>query len=320
MDMKIFRPVKSNILYQGFGANTACARMNADGTIAKPYDIISKVGTTCPIGYGDFYKLLGYKGHNGEDWGAYHGEAVHFNVALPGVPNMRWWARTEVDDAKGINLYVFSLDPIYWEELPPETSDHARQVWLDQGKFIHICFLYVHGNQVFLEDKPKVQVGVFGDGSPQMMPEIKIGDKIMAADNTGASAGDHLHFSMKFRAKNSMVVGGDNGYAGAIPTSPYFENRFILDVLGESQPKPRYTFTRNLEWGEETPEALKLQEILKYEKCMPEWVIPAPFYGNQTKAAVAAFQKKYKIFSIAPGRYFYEKTRAKMNSIYGISG
>ncbi len=318
MILTIYRPVRSNILHQKFGENIACARMNADGTIAKPYQIVSKINNTCPPGFGEFYKLIGMKGHNGEDWAAFSGEPVYFNVAIESMPTMRWWARVEVDDAKGINLYVFSLDPVPWPELPPEASDHARALWLAQDKKIHICFLYVHGKQVYLEDKPKVKVGTFADGSPQMMPEIRIGDLIMAADNTGASAGDHLHFSMKFRGANSMIVGGDNGYTGAVPTQPYFDNRFVLDVLNESSPKPRYTFNNNLEYGMETVEAMKLQEILKYEKCMPEWVVPANFYGKQTRAAVAAFQKKYGIFSVSPGQYFYEKTRAKMNSLYGV--
>lgn len=315
--MKILRPVKSNTLYQAFGDNQACALTGVDGKIVRPFVIVGKaVGGTCPVGFGDFYKLINMKGHNGEDWAAYSGEDGYFNVEEVG---MKWWGRVEIDEARGQNLYVFSLEPIAFtdEEFPVEASQHARELWLAQGKKIHVCFVYSHIKQYFLDDKPKIQIGWLGDGSPQMAPEIKLGDHIFKADNTGASAGDHLHRSMKFRFKNSMIAGSDNGYQGAVSDKRWYVNEFVLDYLGVTPTKPKYYFANNLEYGQETIEAIKLQEILKYEGCMPPEVQTANFYGKQTRLAVAKFQKKYGIFSISPGTYCYEKTRAKLNQLYG---
>lgn len=321
-NMKVYRPVKTNILYQKFGENMACAKVSDGGVAILPYIISSKVNNVCPVGTKEFYPLIGMKGHNGEDWGAFHGEPVYFNVDIPG---MKWWARVEVDDAKGINLYVFSLDPVPFDELPPEASEHARSLWLSQDKKIHICFLYVHGNQTVLENKPKIQIGEFAPGVPQWAPEIKLGDLILFADNTGASSGDHLHHSMKFRFKNSMIAGGDNGYAGAISYAKWFDNRFILDVIGTIVPppdKPHYQFNVDLEYGKKHPDVIKLQEILKYEGLMDKGIEYSDNYGPRTREAVLAYQKKYKLINlyqelVYKGMYCYSITRNHLNKNYG---
>lgn len=226
--MKIYRAIKPNSLSQAFGINNACAKLGTDGKILKPFFITVKSGGVCPVGYAEFYPLINLKGHNGEDWACPRGEPVYFNVD---IPNVRWWGQVEVDEAQGINLDVFSQDPVYFEELPPDASEHARSYWLAQDKKIHVKFRFTHGYRTFLDDKPKIQTGILSDGSPQMRPEVKFGDLICLADSTGASSGDHLHFSMKFCAKNSMTVGADNGYFGAIDTTKWFDNRFVLDVL-----------------------------------------------------------------------------------------
>jgi len=308
--MKIYRPVKENFKFQAFGENDACALLDDNGKIVRPFSIKGKTNGKCPAGYGEFYTAIGLRGHPGEDWGAVRGDEVFFNVD---IPDMKWWARVEVDEAQGINLDVFSLDPVPFDELPPETSPHAKELWLSQDKKIHVMFRYSHGFRVFLDDKPKIQIGVLADGSPQMAPEIKLGDRILLADSTGASSGDHLHWAMKFRFKNSMVAGNDNGYMGAVPYDKWFVNVFVRDLFND--PIPSYKFLNNLEYGKKSLENIKLQEKLKALGFMPKEISTSENYGPQTLKAVAAFQKAHNIFSISPGRYCHAKTREKLNAI-----
>lgn len=232
--MNIYRPIKTNRLSQTFGANNSCARVGSDGKLTKPFQVETKVGATCPLGFGDFYRAIGMLGHNGEDWASYHHEPGYFNVDIPG---MRWWASVEVDDAQGINLDIHSLEPVSFtqDELPPQTSSQVKALWEAQGKKLYIKFRFTHGSRTFLEDKPKVQVGTFADGSPQLKPEVKLGDLIFYSDTTGASSGDHVHRSMKFCAKNSQTIGGDNGFLGAVDDSRWYDNTFVLDVVNYPQ-------------------------------------------------------------------------------------
>ncbi len=227
--MKTYRPLKDNYLTQRFAENAACARLGTDGKVERPFIIKGKTGASCPVGWTDFYTAIGMTGHPGEDWYAPRGTQVYFDVDIPG---MRWWGRVEWDDAQGMNMDIFSLDPVPFEALPKEATQLVRQEWERLGGKVHIKRRFTHGYKAFLEDKPLVQVGVFSDGRPEMRPEIKLGDLVMLADNTGASAGDHLHRALKFCTKNSMTIGADNGFLGAFDETPYFDNRFVLDVLG----------------------------------------------------------------------------------------
>jgi murein DD-endopeptidase MepM/ murein hydrolase activator NlpD len=77
---------------------------------------------------------------------------------------------------------------------------------------------------------------------------IKIGEGevIGFADNTGIyTTGDHLHFGMKFVDNNGNTLNSNNGYAGAVDPSPYFENRH-----GKYWYKPAayHRYGRNQEW------------------------------------------------------------------------
>jgi len=233
--MKIYRPIKPNYLTQKFGENAACAAVDSSGKIIRPFIVRAKQNNTCPVGYKDFYPLVGLRAHPGEDWSATRGEKIYFDVDIPG---MRWWGRVEVDEAQGINLDIFSVDPIPFETLPKEVTANTLYHWDFNEKKLHIKRRFTHGYRTFLDDKPLVQVGVFADGRPEMRPEIKLGDLVMLADNTGASAGDHLHRSIKFTTKNAITIGGDNGYMGAVDEAQWFDNRFVLDVLKEREEQP----------------------------------------------------------------------------------
>lgn len=62
--------------------------------------------------------------------------------------------------------------------------------------------------------------------------EVKVGDVIGYADNTGASTATHLHFGLKPVAKEGELpwmwynLEQDNGYMGAIDPAPYFNGAY----------------------------------------------------------------------------------------------
>ena len=153
--MKIYRPVKSNHRTQMFGENKL-----------------------------PWYKEWGMRGHNGEDWRAYHGEPVYHSGDWDGI------AYTETDKDGGIGVDVIS----------PKLGYKLR--------YWHLKSTNVYDGQ-----------------------EVKMGQLIGYADNTGTSTGDHLHWSLKKVDKNGKTLNRNNGYYGAVDFSQYFENEFVLDKL-----------------------------------------------------------------------------------------
>lgn len=85
--------------------------------------------------------------------------------------------------------------------------------------------------------------------------------------------------------------------------------------------KPRYTFTKLIEFGTRSADVTALQNILKYEGLFPTNVSSTGYYGAVTAKAVYHFQVKY---SVAPkaeldtlqGRRAGPKTVAKLNALY----
>ena len=171
----MYRPLVSNRLTQRFGANKACKYSNGR--------IVAKSGNTCPAGSIDFYKSIGMKGHNGLDFGAWHGEEVFHAATYEG------WMSIEKDHAGGIGVDVISNEPIE----------------LDDGSVSYIKTRYWH-----------LKTPVGHDGK-----QVKFGDTIGLADNTGSSSGDHLHFGVKKCDKDGRATEKGNGYNGAFDPLPY---------------------------------------------------------------------------------------------------
>jgi hypothetical protein len=67
--------------------------------------------------------------------------------------------------------------------------------------------------------------------------QVKMGDPIALAGNTGASSGVHLHFGLKVcdkQGRNTIISG--NGYYGAIDPAPYYYHEIMVrETLGLSQ-------------------------------------------------------------------------------------
>ncbi len=243
--MLIFRPINSNELTQGFGENKACVRTDSKGVPYRPFQVI---GTKlfCPLSSIPFYRALGMKGHNGYDNSCYYKEPIYFPV----MAECKWWARSEMDADGGVGIDVFSADRIYIDELPKEAGKLARKEWEDNDKRVYVKLRFWHLYDIKLGDKPlNIQTGVFADGRPQMKPEIKLGDCIGWGNSTGASSGNHVHWSMKIVAKNSMTLDADNGYYGAVDFSKWYTDSFILDILDIKIPLTAQQVLRKMAWG-----------------------------------------------------------------------
>jgi len=192
----LYRPVKSNWIFQKFGENLACATTGVDGKPLIPYNVLKgSFPGVCPVGSVKLYPTLGLKGHNGYDLGAWHGEPVYHSGEFSG------WFKSEVDQNGGIGVDVVSNEPL---------------VFCEQCQFKH--FIKLRSWHL------KMVVGY--DKKP-----IKMGDLVGYADSTGISAGDHVHWSPKWCEADGKSIHEDNGFYGAFDPTPHFDNVFVLDAI-----------------------------------------------------------------------------------------
>lgn len=80
------------------------------------------------------------------------------------------------------------------------------------------------------------------------------------------------------------------------------------------EPGFKYTFTKQMDFGDMGAEVVALQKVLKLEDCFPAIVPATGFFGLITKNAVKKFQAKYGIDQV--GRVG-KITLAKLNALYG---
>ncbi len=190
MKLELWYPVKPLHINRPFGDNP----LNPDGT---PY-------------YAKFHDQFGnpYKGHDGTDFMATHGQNVYASMA--GL------ATYQTDARGGEGVYITST----------EALDYAGGTCWFQAVHFHLI-----GDTDPLYPKPF-------QGTISVQP----GELIGYADNTGApyeSNGDHLHFGLKPVDKNGKAVLPANGFNGNIDAAPYFNGYFaqdankVLDILGK---------------------------------------------------------------------------------------
>lgn len=231
--LHIYRSMKSNWKTQGFGESKACAKTDINGWLRIPTIIIGKIGNLCPVGFKDFYKLIGMKAHNGTDWACWEGEPIYFKVDAP----CEWWVRNEIDQDGGQGLDIFSDRPIDIGDLPDECGKLAISQFegnysepkygYEKGK-VFVKFRWWHLSKSFISDSKN---NVAGKPEGYRECKVKFGDLIALAGNTGASSATHSHEGFKIVANNSCTLDGDNGYNGAVDDTRYTENEFVLDVL-----------------------------------------------------------------------------------------
>ena len=145
--------------------------------------ISSTKSGTCPVGTTPFYQSVGLRGHNGLDLPAIHGEPVLHGATYDG------WMKIEKDEQGGIGVDVVSNEPL---KVGEKTSYVKMRYW-------HL----------------KTPIG--WDKKP-----VRYGQMIGLADNTGASSGDHLHWSPKWCDKHGNSIEQSNGYFGAFDPTPYY--------------------------------------------------------------------------------------------------
>ena len=181
--MKIYRPVKTAILTQGFGASKT-----------KP-ELIS------------LYNSLGRKAHDGFDWAVVckdnqvkHGgqcEAIYCDLDCKATI-------TEIQESDEFGFGIVAVS---------EDKD---------GIFQH---LWWHLDDI----ADNLKVGKV----------LESGDYLGIAGNTGRSTGAHLHRELRPMSRdtygNLYKTQINNEYKGAVDIEPYFENKFVLDVIKDLQ-------------------------------------------------------------------------------------
>jgi len=166
--------------------------------------VVGKRDMICPAGSRPFYKSMGMKGHNGTDYKAIHGEKIFHAGFYEG------WMKIEKDFSGGIGVDIVSNEPI-------KVGDYEGYI---KTRYWHL----------------KSPVG--HDGK-----EVRLGDVIGLADNTGASSGDHLHFGVKKCDKDGNATEKNNGYNGAFDHTPYQDNTTDAKSAAEflNQPPQKLT-------------------------------------------------------------------------------
>ncbi len=229
-DIKIYRPCRTNSKTQGFGESKACIAVDYHRNIIYPAQVVGKKNGVCPIGYASFYETLGLKGHNGEDWACWGGESLYFPIDTidKNGYTMKWFAKSEIDDAGGIGIDVYSIDRIYFEKCPepsgnlypPENAPNLiKREWEENNGWLYCKFRFWHLKETWVKDN-----------SDQW---IEFGDFIGKGDSTGASGGNHLHWAFKITDSNHLTLDNQNGYMGAVDwnKNQCFENVFVGDVI-----------------------------------------------------------------------------------------
>lgn len=302
--MKIYRPVKSDHIFQKFGENKACTKLGSDNKPIRPFQVIgTNTDNVCPIGYTSFYAAIGMKGHNGVDSQTYHGEPIYFPVDAPGI---QWEAATEVDQDGGIGVRVRSTTPVALDHLPPQAVGSLNMIQTQYAMYsgaVYLEFLFWHLLTVDVYDKKP----------------IKLGDRLGWADSTGASAGDHLHWALKISSDTSwFTLDGDNGYTGAIDFMDWFDNRFVLDIIAPPSPTTNFKFNITMLYGQTSNDVGQLQERLQKEGYFPIDQPPTRYYGTITARAVLEYQLAHKVDTVAhlmalQGKSCGPITRAELN-------
>ena len=136
--------------------------------------------------------------------------------------------------------------------------------------------------------------------------EVKKGQKIGQADNTGFSTGTHLHFGIKPVKQGEQEwqwdnVDQDNGFNGAVDPAPYYVHRFDKDMA----------------FGDRSDEVKKLQNRMTQEGFFIGEA--TGFYGTKTREAVYGYQISKGISPMMihwyKGKYCGPSTRKILNEM-----
>ena len=129
--------------------------------------------------------------------------------------------------------------------------------------------------------------------------EVRAGDLLGYADNTGQSTGDHLHFAL--RLPDTML---NNGYGGYVDPQPYFNGKYAEDIYNPIPPTPAFQFTLTTRQGSWNNDVKQMQILLK--------LTADGVFGPITKWSVIQFQKSKGL--VGDG-IVGSKTRTELNKL-----
>lgn len=163
----------------------------------KPLQVNQRFGIN-----GEYYQKAGINiiGHNGIDFWADHGQPIY--ASHGGVVDI------SKDYMEGWGVTITTTD-----------------LYEYKGEMVKFKTIYWHMCDPIKE--PKYKFKVF-DGQV-----VKAGDLLGYADNTGFSAGHHLHFGLKpvrVTPGGMVNVEQENGYMGSIDPWPYFNGFYAQDA------------------------------------------------------------------------------------------
>lgn len=281
---KTFYPCRPYVIHQNFGESQACVENKPSVPLSKKKVVAKYKNGTCPVGYISLYETLGLKGHSGQDLKARNGQPVYFN----GTSGFVHEVCTETERGLGVGI------------ITDETYEYEGKEYQMKLRYWHLKSILVDLNQ-----------------------KVKTGDLIGLADNTGVSAGDHLHYEMKPQIYFGRAPYGDfqnafpgNGYYGGIDPEPYHNGKYADTA--------NYKFDRILSYGDSHSDVKVIQYLLQSAGFFPVDQTPTGFYGQITAQAVYDFQIYYGLLSWwekrilrRNGSVIGPKTLAKIKELYG---
>lgn len=192
--LELWYPVKPFIVGQHFGVSEVCVEDIPGAPISKR-KVRNKVAGACPVGFVDLYPILGMRGHTGLDLAARRGQEIR--ATIDGVVE-----EVQTEPERGLGVGVVSHQKFDLDELG--THYVKTRDW-------HLMSIAVRLGQ-----------------------EVRVGDLLGLADNTGISSGDHDHFELKPVEINTegkyYNVFQSNGYFGAIDSMPFFNGFHAADA------------------------------------------------------------------------------------------
>lgn len=161
----------------------------------KPYRCHQKFGDCFPTVCQKYHEL-GLKGHNGEDLWAPDGWIVR--AAHDGKVTF-----AGEDGSAGLGVVI---------------RTHDKRVYGDTEAHFKTIYWHLKAGSILV----------------RASQDVRVGDILAFADNTGISTGSHLHFGLKPVVQGEqewswMNLESTNGYKGAIDPSPYWTGLYAED-------------------------------------------------------------------------------------------
>jgi len=230
-----------------------------------------------------YSKNYGVKAHNGIDYRAPHGTPVY--------ATHDGFAYYEKDISGGEGVVIRSKEKMEIE-----------------GVLTHFKTIYWHF--VNSDKEPQYKSPITCRDINSQGQEVKCGDLIGYADNTGYSAGSHLHFGLKPVSEGETLgvlynPKQNNGYAGAVNPMPYMPSKF--------------KFLKDMQYGQRNDDIKELQKrLIDMGYCVPSG--STGYYGQETRKAISIYQSVagvpltwYERFILA-GSICGKKTRERLNA------